>query len=44
MTTFVYVADLTMATLTTMSWEVMNHPAYSPGLAGSDFNLFGLCM
>jgi histone-lysine N-methyltransferase SETMAR len=37
-----YVANVTMVMLTTMGWEVMNHPPYSPGLAWSEFNLFGL--
>jgi histone-lysine N-methyltransferase SETMAR len=33
-------AKMTMAKLVRMGWEALNHPAYSPDLAPSDYHLF----
>jgi len=32
----------TLETLKQLKWEAMEHPAYSPDLAPSDFHLFGM--
>jgi hypothetical protein len=34
------IENLMKVALTTMSWEIMNHPLQSPELAPDDFNLF----
>ena len=36
-----YTAHLTINTIRQLNWEVLEHPAYSPDLAPSDFHLFG---
>jgi histone-lysine N-methyltransferase SETMAR len=36
-----HAANLMKVTLVVMGWEIMNHPPYGPGLAPSDFYLFG---
>jgi histone-lysine N-methyltransferase SETMAR len=36
-----HMADLTMAAVGTVGWEMVNHPSYSPDLAPSDLHLFG---
>jgi hypothetical protein len=35
-----HMTNLMKATLTTMGWEIIKHPPYSPYLAPSDFQLF----
>jgi len=37
-----HTAAHTLETLKQLKWEAMEHPAYSPDLAPSDFHLFGL--
>jgi hypothetical protein len=37
-----HVVNVTVVMLTILGWEAMNHSLYSPGLAWSDCNLFGL--
>ena len=34
-------AHLTINTIWQLNWEVLEHPAYSPDLAPSDFHLYG---
>jgi len=36
-----HTAHLTINTILPLNWEVLEHPAYSPDLAPSDFYLFG---
>jgi len=36
-----HTAAHTLETLKQLKWEAMEHPAYSPNLAPSDFHLFG---
>jgi len=36
-----HTAHLTINTIRQLNWEVLDHPAYSPDLAPSDFHLFG---
>jgi histone-lysine N-methyltransferase SETMAR len=36
-----HMAHLTINTIRQLNWEVLEHPAYSPDLAPSDFHLFG---
>jgi len=36
-----HTAHLTINTIRQLNWEVLEHPAYSPDLAPSDFHLFG---
>ena len=36
-----HTARLTMNTIQQLNWEVLEHPAYSPDLAPSDFHLSG---
>ena len=36
-----HTAQLTINTILQLNWEVLEHPAYSPGPAPSDFHLFG---
>jgi len=36
-----HIAARTLETLKQLKWEAMEHPAYSPDLATSDFQLFG---
>jgi histone-lysine N-methyltransferase SETMAR len=36
-----HTAHLTICTIRQLNWEVLEHPAYSPELAPSDFHLFG---
>jgi len=36
-----HTAHLTINTIWQLNWEVLEHPAYSPDLAPSDFHLFG---
>jgi len=36
-----HTAAHTLETLKQLKWEVMEHPAYSPNLVPSDFQLFG---
>jgi hypothetical protein len=36
-----HIASHTLETLKKLKWEAMEHPAYSPDLAPSDFHLFG---
>jgi len=36
-----HTAAHTLETLKQLKWEAMEHPAYSPDLAPSDFHLFG---
>jgi len=36
-----HTAHLTISTILQLNWEVLEHPAYSPHLAPSDFRLFG---
>ena len=36
-----HTAHLTINTIRQLDWEVLEHPAYSPDLAPSDFHLFG---
>jgi len=36
-----HTAHLTINTIRQLNWEVLEHPAYSPELAPSDFHLFG---
>jgi len=35
-----HVSKVVRGTLTTLGWEVLDHPAYSPDLAPSDYHLF----
>jgi len=35
-----YTAHLTINTIRQLNWEVLEHPAYIPDLASSDFHLF----
>lgn len=37
----VHTANLTMAKIRELKWQLLPHPAYSPDLAPSDFHLFG---
>ena len=36
-----HTAHITFNAIRQLNWEVLEHPAYSPDLAPSDFNLFG---
>ena len=36
-----HTAHLTINTILQLNWEVLEHPAYNPDLAPSDFRLFG---
>jgi len=36
-----HTAHLTINTILQLNWEILEHPAYSPDLAPSDFHLFG---
>ena len=36
-----HTAHITVNTIRPLNWEVLEHPAYSPDLALSDFHLFG---
>ena len=37
----VHRANVSMAKLRELKWQLLSHPAYSPELAPSDFHLFG---